>query len=110
MTSDPESAEVTKNTQTRMTARVEVISGKGRYSKNWNSATERSEATASVSAPAATVVSMIMAVFPNTVIQRNVKPEGTSSTPIRNSRTVRPREMRAMNMPTKGDQEIHHAQ
>ena len=27
-----------------------------------------------------------------------------------NSRTVRPRLTRAMNMPTKGDQEIHQAQ
>ena len=27
-----------------------------------------------------------------------------------NSRIVRPREMRAINMPTKGDQAIHHAQ
>jgi len=39
-----------------------------------------------------------------------VKPDGTSSTPIRNSRTVRPREMRAMNIPTNGDQAIHQAQ
>ena len=35
---------------------------------------------------------------------------GTIITPITNSRIVRPREMRARNMPTKGDQEIHHAQ
>ena len=35
---------------------------------------------------------------------------GTSSTPTTNWRMVRPREMRAMNMPTKGDQEIHQAQ
>ena len=35
---------------------------------------------------------------------------GTTSTPIANSRMVRPREMRARNMPTKGDQEIHQAQ
>ncbi len=51
-----------------------------------------------------------IAVLPNTVIHTSVKPVGTNSTPRTNSRIVRPREMRAMNMPTKGDQEIHQAQ
>ena len=35
---------------------------------------------------------------------------GTSSTPVTNWRMVRPREIRAMNMPTNGVHEIHHAQ
>ena len=35
---------------------------------------------------------------------------GTNITPSMNSRIVRPRLMRAMNMPTKGAQEIHHPQ
>ena len=35
---------------------------------------------------------------------------GTSSTPVTNWRTVRPREMRAMNMPTNGVHESHQAQ
>ena len=35
---------------------------------------------------------------------------GTSSTPVTNWRIVRPREMRAMNMPTNGVQESHQAQ
>ena len=35
---------------------------------------------------------------------------GTSSTPVTNWRMVRPREMRAMNMPTNGVQDSHHAQ
>ena len=39
-----------------------------------------------------------------------VKPSGTSSTPTTNSRIVRPRDTRAMNMPTKGDQAIHQPQ
>ncbi len=47
---------------------------------------------------------------PKTVIQTKVKPAGMKSTAVMNSRTVRPREMRAMNMPTKGDQDIHQAQ
>ena len=41
---------------------------------------------------------------------RKKNPRGMNSTATTNSRTVRPREMRAMNMPTKGDHEIHHAQ
>ena len=35
---------------------------------------------------------------------------GTSSTPVTNWRMVRPREMRAMNMPTNGVHESHQAQ
>jgi len=37
-------------------------------------------------------------------------PTGANRTPPTNSRRVRPREIRAINMPTKGDQEIHHPQ
>ena len=35
---------------------------------------------------------------------------GASRTTEKYSRMLRPREMRAMNMPTNGDHEIHHAQ
>ena len=35
---------------------------------------------------------------------------GAIMAPAMNSRTVRPNEMRAMNMPTNGAQLIHHAQ
>ena len=35
---------------------------------------------------------------------------GMRMTPTTNCRIVRPRLMRAMNMPTNGVQEIHHAQ
>ena len=38
------------------------------------------------------------------------KAEGIASTPMTNWRMVRPREMRAMKMPTNGDQVIVHAQ
>jgi hypothetical protein len=51
-----------------------------------------------------------MAVPPKAVIHSTQASEGTSSTEMMNSRTVRPRDTRAMNMPTKGDQEIHQAQ
>ncbi len=110
MTSDPESAEVTKKTATRAMARVEVTAVPGRYSRNLNRAVDKSVCTAFEMAPAACAMSKLMAVLPKTVIHRKVKPDGTNSTPIRNSRTVRPREMRAMNMPTNGDQAIHQAQ
>ena len=52
----------------------------------------------------------MIAVSPNTVIHSTQASEGTISTETMNSRTVRPRDTRAMNMPTKGDHEIHHAQ
>ncbi len=35
---------------------------------------------------------------------------GTSRTPVTNCRIVRPREIRAMNIPTKGVHDSHHAQ
>ena len=110
ITSAPESAEVTKKTATRRMARPEVKAAPGSCSRKWNRAVDRSALTACEIAPAAVVMSRVMAVFPKTVIQRKVKPEGTSKTFRMNSRTVRPREMRAMNMPTNGDQAIHHAQ
>ncbi|MNP79829.1 hypothetical protein D3C76_1777590 [compost metagenome] len=47
---------------------------------------------------------------PKMVIHNRVKPAGTNSTPQTNSRMVRPREMRAMNSPTKGDQDSHQPQ
>ena len=40
----------------------------------------------------------------------SVKPAGTNSTPVTNSRMVRPRETLAMNIPTNGDHESHHPQ
>ena len=47
---------------------------------------------------------------PNTDIQTNDSSVGMIITPSTNSLTVRPLEIRAINIPTKGDQEIHHAQ
>ncbi len=81
----------------------------GRYSKKRNSSASTLPAVCA-SAPWATWVSIQIALLPKAVIHSRLNAVGTSSTPTMNSRTVRPREMRAMNMPTKGDQEIHHAQ
>ena len=44
------------------------------------------------------------------VNQTKVTALGISSTPMTNSRMVRPREMRAMKTPTKGAQLTHQAQ
>src|SRR5690606_4245501 len=109
-TSEPESDEVTKKVITSKVATSDITADSGRCSKNWNSATAVSAATASASAEMPCIMTMWMAVSPNTVIQMKVKPTGTNSTPTTNSRMVRPRETRAMNMPTNGDQAIHQAQ
>jgi hypothetical protein len=110
MTSEPESDEVMKKMATSRMASVEVRPLNGRYSKKWKSPVEISAAMARPTSPAAIPVSMTIAVLPNTVIQMKVKPAGMKSTAVTNSRTVRPREMRAINMPTNGAHEIHHAQ
>ncbi|MNV60614.1 hypothetical protein D3C71_1530840 [compost metagenome] len=81
----------------------------GRYSKKRNSSASTLPA-AWASAPWATWVSIQIAPLPNAVIHSRLKAVGISSTPTTNSRTVRPREMRAMNMPTNGDQDTHQAQ
>ena len=51
-----------------------------------------------------------MAAPPKTANQTRLTRLGTNSTPVTNCRMVRPREMRAMNMPTNGVQDIHQAQ
>ena len=61
-------------------------------------------------AEAMLVVAWFSAVPPKTVIHRTQTVVGMINTQMMNSRTVRPRLTRAMNMPTKGDQEIHQAQ
>src|SRR5690606_19870468 len=109
-TSEPESDEVTKKVTTSTVATSEETDASGSSSRKRNSATDSSAATASASPVMPCTITMWMAVSPNTVIHRNVKPSGTSSTPTMNWRMVRPREMRAMNMPTKGDQAIHQPQ
>ena len=53
---------------------------------------------------------MLIDVPPTAANQRNPNPVGAAITPIMNSRIVRPREMRATNIPTNGPHEYHHAQ
>lgn len=106
----PESAEVTKNTTTMATATSDSRSLSGNCSRKANSASELSAFTVSARLPRPWLSTRWMAVSPNTVIHSRVKPAGTNSTPLMNSRMVRPREMRAMNRPTKGDQDSHQPQ
>ena len=50
------------------------------------------------------------AVPPNTENHTNAASVGASTVPRMNSRMLRPRETRAMNRPTNGDQLTHQAQ
>src|SRR5512138_2491421 len=109
MTSAPESADVTKKVTTSSVAIADVIVDHGKPSRDANSATGRLSPTSSINGTTPSDCCH-SAVLPNTVIQRNVKSTGTSSTPLTNCRMVRPREMRAMNIPTKGDHAIHQLQ
>ncbi len=109
ITNAPESADVTKNTAISTIATIDSSCGNGRKSKKRNSSASTLVAVCA-SAPAAPCVSSQIALLPNTVIHTRLNAVGTSSTPITNWRIVRPREMRAMNMPTNGDHDTHHAQ
>ena len=53
---------------------------------------------------------MLKAVPPKMPNQITLTMLGTSSTPVTNCRMVRPRLIRAMNMPTNGVQDTHQAQ
>ncbi|CAM4525081.1 hypothetical protein NONI108955_43070 [Nocardia ninae] len=77
------------------------------------SSMSKSEASASAAfavRSATPVVVNRMALPPMMQNHTTVTPLGTSSTPMRNSRMVRPREMRAMKVPTNGAQDNHQAQ
>ena len=63
-----------------------------------------------VPAPPSAVSSRYMALPPKMQSQKKARVVGTNITPTMNSRMVRPRLIRAMNIPTKGAQEIHQPQ
>ncbi|MNT48601.1 hypothetical protein D3C72_1853910 [compost metagenome] len=109
-TSAPESAEVIKNTTTISTATIDTTLDIGKCSRKANNANELSCPTTTAKSLTPSLRIMCNAESPNTVIHNRVKPAGTKSTPQMNSRMVRPREMRAMNNPTKGDQDSHQPQ
>ena len=113
ITSEPESAEVMKKMPERMMAPTTSIMPAGSCSSTWKSAVFESMAPSAPTTevyPAGRVVSRKIAVPPRMPNQTTPTMVGTSSTPAMNSRTVRPREMRAMKMPTNGVQDIHQPQ
>src|SRR5699024_2344262 len=109
-TKAPESAEVTKNTNTIITAIMLTTLDKGNCSRKANKAREGSSSVASAIDHLSWLRTISMAVSPNTVIQRKVKPVGNKVTPRINSRMLLPRDTRAINIPTKGDHESHQPQ
>ena len=92
---------------TKMTFPVDIIEASGNglsISNNFNSR------EASFTGADASAMTWKMAVPPNAPIHKIDTSVGITMTQNTNSRMVRPFETRAINMPTKGDQEIHQAQ
>ena len=110
ITNEPESDEVTKKVTISIVARAEVTVVNGSCSSMTNIATGILVSTADARPTPISCISSHRPLLPKVVNHKKVKPEGTKSTPRINSRMVRPRDMRAMNMPTNGDQETHQAQ
>ncbi len=108
-TSVAESPEVTKNTSTSTVATTDITAPKGSAENIANSAVDTSALTAAAIGTCCQI-SRCSAVPPKTANHTKPASVGASTVPTMNSRIVRPRETRAMNRPTNGDQEIHHAQ
>src|SRR5690625_3739894 len=105
-----ESTELIKNLLINKITKNTIIVPNGTCSNTANNA---------ASSPIALTLSMmfaswknsrLIAVPPNTENHKAPKIVGTNITPKTNSRIVRPRETRAINVTTKGDQAIHQAQ
>jgi hypothetical protein len=110
MTSDPESEDVTKNVITSSVARPPATAPSGNCSRRANIATVCPSSLYVASAAPFPWRELNIAAPPNVDSQSVENSDGRNSTPMTNSRTVRPFEIRAMNIPTNGDHEIHHAQ
>ena len=107
ITKVPESHPVTKKIRISAIATNEVICAKGNVPSSTNSCVS-SVALASPGAWPAVISAMLES--PKIVSQMIPSRLGAIIAPAMNSRTVRPSEMRAINMPTNGAQLIHHAQ
>ena len=107
ITIEPESDEVTKNTRTRIIPRNDVTEASGSPANRWKSFNSKA---ASLMGSAASAITREIAVPPKALIQTKQTMVGNKITQKMNSRIVRPREILAMNMPTKGAQEIHQPQ
>lgn len=101
-----ESAEVMKNEAINKMANIEMKSDNGivlNISKIVNSVEDADKLVSPC-------FWISMAVVPNAENQNDPRSVGATSTPIMNSRIVRPFDTRAMNILTNGAQEIHQAQ
>src|SRR5699024_7050669 len=106
ITADAESAEAMTNAASSSIAMVDTPGPKGYSCRALNSILSASPSP-QTDLP---VTARSIAVPPKMEKHRIVTEVGTSRITMMNSRTVRPREIRARNIPTNGDQETHHAQ
>lgn len=109
MTIEAASAPETKKIATSTITSTVVIPASGMVSSNWNSAPVLSTPP-SASTMSPTVRCRSIPAPPKMTNHTRLTVVGTSSTPVTNCRMVRPRLMRAMNMPTNGVHDTHHAQ
>src|SRR5690554_4671133 len=93
----------------RISPRTLSSTAKGNLSKNTYKAVEILSPTAAIKAVSPKRISR-MVVPPNAENQRKVTSAGRIKTQRINSLIVLPFEIRAINVPTKGDHEIHHPQ
>ena len=107
ITTEAESAAVMKKIARMTMIRIGRNSAKGRFSTIENSTWAGFTESIWPSEPSRYIE---IAVPPMIPYARKSREEGMRMTPSTNWRMVRPREMRAMKMPTKGDHEIHQAQ
>lgn len=108
MTNEPESDDVTKKNTITSTARTLVIAPIGKPSSNRKS--DVLVSTAPLTSMSPLLRCRNNAESPKIVNHSEAITVGTSSTAPMNSRIVRPREIRAMNIPTNGAQLIHQPQ
>jgi hypothetical protein len=108
ITTQAASAPLMKNSAISRMQRAELITGSGSTSSAVNN--DSSGVASAETMSALPLRCSSMPVPPTMANHRKPKPVGAATTPSTNSRIVRPREMRATNIPTKGAQEIHQAQ
>ena len=106
ITIEAESAEVTKKITIDTRATTLVIAPSGSASSSAKSCASGEPAPLTP----APCVSNHMVVPPTTPNQTRHTADGTTMTTVTNSRSVRPRDIFAMNRPTNGDHDARHAQ
>src|SRR5699024_3824661 len=108
-TKAPESADVIIKLQIKTTPNIFNTIANGNFSKNTYKAVAISSFTASIIAISPISISFIE-IPPNALNHRKVTAAGRISTHKINSFMVRPLDILAIKVPTKGDQEIHQPQ